>query len=35
MTKPPMTVGRLLLACLLCLALFGVLTLIVLHFRRP
>jgi hypothetical protein len=29
------TVGRLIAACLLCLAVFAGLTLLVLHFRGP
>lgn len=35
MTAPPrFTVGRLIAACLLCLAVFAGLTLLVIHFRR-
>jgi hypothetical protein len=29
------TLGKLILACLLCVAVFAGLTLLVLHFRKP
>jgi hypothetical protein len=35
MAPRSLTVGKLIAACLLCLAVFAGLTLLVLHFRKP